>query len=316
MLDGSTLNTYLFQPNTQPIEAATAVTEEMEFRGHPVEIHSGVCNDFTSEPVYDVGDFVQTNVYADGEQDAGDVEGEIPQEAQDLGPVYKLESEEVDFGDQNILEQDPHVVAVHESPDQFGTLVACGQMLPVMDDDNIVVFLHPVAGSNQAGFIEMGQDGGEARGFLWEIEDYQQAEAVSSPVPQATPAPVVTQEPEATPTEEATAVIVETEIVPAEEATAIAEGTPAGEVQTDAVSVDIGGDSATAISASANQVVTVTNSSENERTLSVPDLGIDVTIGAGEQSELLVPEDVEPGTYTYQVSEGDTVVSEGELTVQ
>ena len=68
-----------------------------------------------------------------------------------------------------------HVVAVHQSPEEFGTLVACGQIMPVMDDDNVVVFLHPVGGSNQAGFIEMGQDGSDARGFLWELESFNPA---------------------------------------------------------------------------------------------------------------------------------------------
>lgn len=316
VLDGSTLNTYIFQPNTQPIEAATPAGEQMDFRGHPVEIHSGVCEDYTAEPIYDVGDFVQTNVYAEGEQEAGDLEGEIPQEAQELGPVYKLESEGADFGDEGILDQGAHVVAVHQSPEEFGTLVACGQILPVMDDDNVVVFLHPVGGSNQAGFIEMGQDGSDARGFLWELESFNPVESQSTPVPGATPAPVVTQEPEASPTPEATAVIVETQVVSAATATAIAEGTPADEIQTDAVSVDIGGGSAEAISGSANQVITLSNGSENERTFAVSDLDINTAVGGGQQAEVLIPEDVEPGTYTYQILEGEEVVSEGELTIQ
>src|SRR5690606_8011664 len=98
---------------------------------------------------YDIGDFQQTNVYAEGEQDAGDMEGEIPAEAQNLGPVYKLDAQDTDFGDESLLDQGPHVVAVHQSAEDFGNVIACGQILDVRDGDNVVVFLHPVGAGTQ-----------------------------------------------------------------------------------------------------------------------------------------------------------------------
>ncbi len=147
VLDGATLNTYLFQPNTQPLQGTAG--EQVSVAGHPVGIHSGTCPDFVAEPIYDIGDFMETNVYADGQQDAGDMEGDVPSEAQDFGPVYRLDGEGTDIEGDSILDaENPRVAVVHESAENYSSVVACGQILPVMDEDNVVVFLHPVGGSN------------------------------------------------------------------------------------------------------------------------------------------------------------------------
>lgn len=223
--DTSSMTTYVFQPNTEPIQGSTPVSGQTEISGHPVDLHSGTCQDYTAEPAVDLGDFQETNVYAPEEQSPGDMEGEVPAEAQDLGPVYKIDTEDVDYGDvTDLMENGPFVVAVHQSAEEYGTIIACGQVLPVMDDDNTIVFLHPVGGGEQSGYVALNTDG-LAQGFLWQMQDYQmQEQATPTPVSAGTPAPVTTPEP-TTPTPVGTAVITETEVVPAPTATAEAEQT-------------------------------------------------------------------------------------------
>jgi hypothetical protein len=320
---GDTLNTYLFEPNTQPLEGGTPVGEQLDFQGYPVAIHSGVCEDFTSEPMYDIGDFVETNVYAEGQQEAGDMEGDIPSEAENLGPVYVLQDEVPAFEGNILEEENPRVVAVHESPEQFGTVIACGQILNVEQDDNVVVFLHPVGASNHVGYLNLGQEGGEADGYLWLMQMYDMHEAAEADIDEgATPAPVATPAPQEE--EEATPVAVETEIVvPEEQATAIVEGeevsTPVADqeqTESEAVAIEIGGDEAVDIFASPGQTLMFSNEFENERTFRVSDLDMEVTLGSGEQMEETLSEDAEPGDYTYEVLEGDDVVYEGTLSVE
>ena len=62
--DGASIRTYIFQRGTAP---EAAVVEGIA--GYPVDIHSGTCADWVEEPAYDVGDMLETNVAAPGEQD-------------------------------------------------------------------------------------------------------------------------------------------------------------------------------------------------------------------------------------------------------
>lgn len=323
VLDGNTLNTYLFQPNTEPLQA-TPSGEQISIEGRPVEIHSGVCQDFVAEPMYDIGDFHQTNVYAEGQQEAGDTEAEVPSEAQDLGPVYRLDGEGTQLEGESILDaENPRVAVVHESAENYSSILACGQVLPVMDEDNVVVFLHPVGGSNYTGYLETSEDLQNAQGFLWWIENFgAQDQPQATPIQAGTPAPIETPQP--TETEEATVVIEQTVVVPAEEATAIVEDeqqpteepTPEEGQQQEAVAIEIGGDEAVDIFASPGQTLMFSNEFESERTFRISDLDMEVTLGSGEQTEQTLSEDAETGEYTYEVLEGEETVYEGTFTVE
>src|SRR5690606_19044430 len=102
--------------------------DQVDVAGHPVGIHSGTCPDFVAEPMYDIGDFHETNVYADGQQEAGDMEGDVPSAAQDLGPVYRLAGEGTELEGDSILDaENPRVAVVHESAENYSNIVACGQ---------------------------------------------------------------------------------------------------------------------------------------------------------------------------------------------
>jgi hypothetical protein len=238
--DGQSMTTYLFQPDVEAAAMATPVdTAQLVPEGFPVDIHPGTCEDWTTEPTFDIGDFQETNIAAPGEQEVGDTSGEIPQGAEYLEGAYKVKST-ADFSRDDILNADqPYVVGVHQSADEYTTLVACGQIVEVSNGDSLYVILEPVGTSNLTGFVEM--NGSDVNGYLWPVLPFQPAtgEATPTPMPElATPEPTVapteaaTPEPtapptlEPTPTEEATAVITvtevitETEVVPAATATA------------------------------------------------------------------------------------------------
>jgi len=240
---GQALHTYLFQGAAAP--TASPVSLAQAGGPYPVDIHEGTCTDWVTEPIYDLGDFKVTNVAAEGEQEPGDVEGQVPAGAADLGPVFK-ETAEGEFDGQQLLDDGPFVVAVHQSAEDYTTLVACGAVLPILDGDRIMVPLQPVGENNLTGIATFNSGGGEFSGLLWQCEPIEAVqEEAPTPEPTATPTPVPptptpTPEPSPTPTPEpsptpvpsvvveVTEVITETEVVSPDEATQIAATEEAG----------------------------------------------------------------------------------------
>jgi hypothetical protein len=319
--DGQSMVTYLFQPNPEAAASATPVdTATTEPAGFPVDIHSGTCGDWTTEPTFDLGDMQLTNVAAEGEQAPGDMEGEVPQGAESLGDIYKVQAEG-EFSGNELLDEGSWVVAVHESADNYTELIACGQVLPVYDGDDLLVILQPVGTGEQTGFVRLSSDGGEANGLLWNCTPIEPA------APEATPTPMPTLEPTPEPTEpptepatavvEATEVVVETEVVEAPTATAMAEegSTPAAQGQ-EGSATDLGDGSSGTLTTQAGQVIMLGNPAEAERTFVVQDLGIEQVIAAGDQIEVQIPDDAEPGSYPYQILEGEETIFEGDLTIE
>lgn len=319
MEEGGTLATYVFIPGAAPAPGALA--------SHPVDVHPGTCADWTLEPTYDLGEMQETNVAAEGAQAPGDMSGEIPAAAENLGPVYKADAEN-EFEPDQLLNEGPFMVGVHESEDNYDTLVACGEVLPIYYEDQVLVILKPVAGGNMTGMVTIDQEDGTSHAFLWDCMPVEQAthpdatplpEPTPTPEPTPSPTPAPTPTPEPTPTEAAviteteviveTVVIEETEVVPAPTATALAE-------QEGSMTVELGDESPGALTSQVGQTLMVNNPSDAERIFSVQDLGVEEIIPAGEQVEVQVPDDAEAGTYTYQVLEGEETLYEGELTVE
>lgn len=303
--DNTSLRTFLFERGELPQQPAAEVEE---LAGYPIEVHEGTCEDWVTEPAYTIGDMLETNVAAEGEQGPGEIEAEIPAEAENLGAVYKVDVE-TDFDGNELIENDvPYVVAVHmDAGENYTNLIACGQVLEILDDDQLYVMLQPVGTSDMTGFVNIDREEGNLIGYLWSCEPLLPAP------PEATPTPVPTEEPTPTPTEavvvEATAVvtevIVETEVVGAATATAIAE-----EGGVNLIIVEIGAESPGEVVAAPGESLRVTNQSDVERVFAIPDLGIEETVPAGGSVDVTVPTDVEAGTYSYQVLENDEPVFE------
>lgn len=272
--------------------------------GYPVDIHRGTCTDWTAEPAYDVGLMEKTNVAAEGEQEVGDTEAALPDAAGELGDVYTVD-QDVDFTGNELLEEGPYVVGVHQSEDDYGTLVACGNVFDIPEGDDMVVPLQPVSDSNLTGVALMSPDDGSLTAYLWNCEPLEQAEH-ATPAPTQTPEPSPTTNPtvevtetevvEATEVVETTKVVTETEVEPAPTATSMAEQAGEGTV------IELG-DEPVAITSQAGGSFVVTNTGDADRGFRIADLDIEETIPAGEELEVTITDDVEAGAYTYEVLE-------------
>lgn len=310
--DQNTIHSYLFQQGTVPSTPPPS-PPQASVEGFPVGIHSGDCTNWTVEPAYDADVFQQTNVAAPDEQAPGDQSAATPPAAAALGPMHKVEGElgEDDSG-QTLLDEGPYIVGVHESAENYETLVACGPVLEIIEGDDLLVPLKPVGDSNYTGTVLINRENGDLTGYLWECEPLQQ-----QVVPTPTPSPTATTPPTPTPTptQIPTAVIEETEVVRETEVvlapTATAEARQPGESQV----IDLG-EEPVPLTGQAGQPIAVNNPSDAERVFRVPDLGIEQPLPAGQQAEIQVPAEAQPGTYTYEVVEGGQVVYQGELTIE
>lgn len=105
---------------------------------YPVSIHAGTCDNLTAQPL---GPTLDTEVAGiDGGERFG---------ISDAAPVLAA-SGTVDHS-MDDLTGTPHVVAVHASPEDYGTVVACGEIAGYVDDGQLVFALRSVDGSGVSG---------------------------------------------------------------------------------------------------------------------------------------------------------------------
>lgn len=106
--------------------------------GYPVSIHAGTCDTITAQPI---GQTLDTEVAGlDGGEWAG---------VTDEGPVQAATGTVEQSMDD--LTGTPHVVAVHASPEEYGTVVACGEIAGYLNDGQLVFALRSVDGSAVSG---------------------------------------------------------------------------------------------------------------------------------------------------------------------
>jgi hypothetical protein len=105
---------------------------------YPVSIHAGTCDDPTAQPI---GPTLDTEVAGldDGERIG----------ISDEPPVLAA-SGTVD-GSLDDLTGTPHVVAIHASAEDYGTIVACGEIAGYAEDGRLVFALRSVDGSDVSG---------------------------------------------------------------------------------------------------------------------------------------------------------------------
>lgn len=169
----------------------------------------------------------------DGQLDENELVGAAPAEGgaatQIEETIYRADTDVDDLDTENLFATQ-HVVLVHESEENYTTYLACGEIRPLVEDDQIVVPLRPVGETDFFGVSLIDEDGSGAATFV--LQGVQQQAAAAAPTaapppPTATPAPTETPAPptptpEPPPTETPvpptetpipTAVITETEIV-------------------------------------------------------------------------------------------------------
>ncbi len=129
--------------------------------GYPVAVHEGTCAEPASEAAFEIDNAVQVAA-ADEEDDDVNIVGTAQ------GPIVFQASGAIDATLEDLGDAD-HVVAVHASDDDFGDVIACGQIAGVEQDGRVTVALSPVGDSTVSGIalVETGETG------TFDLEDDQ-----------------------------------------------------------------------------------------------------------------------------------------------
>lgn len=247
----------------------------------------------------------------------------------DLPTVYTAE-EEVDatfeelFAEEEAREDEEEdddaldnvgLIAVHESSENFGNIVACGELTaPAWEDESdVVIGIRPANGSGVYGFALFQRDTGNVPVFgenttgvdVYLFQNLQTARVNRMAQGTPTPTPVP---PTPTPSPVPSAVVTETEVVPAPTATAAAR---AGGAEVAEGVIDLGAPATKTVAA--GEPLTLANNADAERTFVIEELGIEETVAPGDELEVTVDE---PGTYGYAVLEDGQEVATDDLTVE
>ena len=173
----------------------------------------------------------------DNALDEGEIGGAVP--ADPMQGALKAEAD-IDADGEELLNEGPYVVIVHQSEEEYTTYLACGEIRDLdLEDDEVIVPLRPVGNSQYFGFARIPRDSGELDTYLFRGLAGQGVTAAPTPAsipPTNTPVqtntpppppPTNTPVPTAVITEtevvEVTQVVTETEVVPAPTATAEAQ---------------------------------------------------------------------------------------------
>lgn len=255
---------------------------------YPVAIHAGTCAQTQTEPQYTLTDLAPRL--------SNQMSGTAP------GPAV-LESEStVEANFDNLLgaQGQSYALALHRSKDDFGTLVACADLGGPIKDGTLVVGLRPLNDSGLSGvaMVEKQDDGNAKVTVFAVIAATTDANATPMATPRAgaaTPVASPMGSPAASPI-----------------ATPAAQ---AGGTQS-VIMVDAGCESAqlTAV-AGQDAVVTLPNASGSEQAFVIDQLGINVTVQAGQTGSVTI--NAPAGQYQFSCGapgqQGGTV---GTLTVQ
>jgi hypothetical protein len=130
-------------------EATADATPGGPTEGYPVAIHEGSCDEPMTEPAWEIGNAVAVGV----DQDEPDVIGSA------LTRTIAATSSELDFSLDSANETD-YVIAIHASPEDQETVVACGQVTGIRAEGKLVVALAPVGESEVTGIAIFDEDTG------------------------------------------------------------------------------------------------------------------------------------------------------------
>jgi hypothetical protein len=135
--------------------------------GYPVAIHEGSCEEPTEEPAWQME---ETAVSIGVDQEEPTVVGEAV-----TRPVFETTGTlDVSFDD---LAGSAHVIAVHASADDFGTVVACGAIAGIEVDGQLVVALVPAGDSDVSGVAMITRDDDQTQVTVYIIEPEKSGEA-------------------------------------------------------------------------------------------------------------------------------------------
>ena len=168
---------------------------------HPAAIHQGTCTQPVAEPAYDFGDVGPPTKEGGQPMAPEDIKGQI------TGPALLTSTAQMAFNMDDFLNSgQPAVVLVHESSQNFATILACGEIGGPVIDGTLTVGLRPINNSGFAGIAELDSDGDNTNGTIWMIPEVQSLSGgqQATPAAQGTPTPGATFAPTATATMGAT----------------------------------------------------------------------------------------------------------------
>ena len=118
---------------------------------HPVAFHTGSCQQPSEDAAYTLG------VVGPQQTDEGQPVGAEDIRGRLTTPPILEGSGAVDVPLEDLLdENEPYVLAVHESDEAFGTILACGEVAGALVNDQITLALRPVDDSDYAGVAALG----------------------------------------------------------------------------------------------------------------------------------------------------------------
>jgi hypothetical protein len=121
-------------------DATTEATPGGPSAGYPIAIHEGTCDNPTAEPAWQIDDAVAVGV---------------DQEEPEVVASEPIRTVTESSGDLDVKLDDlagtEHIVAVHASSEEFGTLAACGPIGGIKDDGKLVIALTAVGDSGVYG---------------------------------------------------------------------------------------------------------------------------------------------------------------------
>ncbi len=114
---------------------------------YPVAIHQGTCAMPTAEPAYQLDNTAPVGA----DQPDATILGQ-PTGVPVLRSSGKISATLEDVANGG------NVLAIHASPDDYGTIIACGQIAGPNIDDQLTIALQPVGGSTVTGVATLGKD--------------------------------------------------------------------------------------------------------------------------------------------------------------
>ena len=114
---------------------------------YPVAIHQGTCEAPTAQPAYQLDNTAPVGA----DQPDAEILG------QPTGAPVLTTSSTIDATLSDVA-NGGNVVAVHASPEEFGTIVACGQIAGPNIDGRLIIALQPVGDSTITGVATLSSD--------------------------------------------------------------------------------------------------------------------------------------------------------------
>lgn len=121
---------------------------------YAVALHTGTCESPSAEPAFMLGEARTWGLSEEG----GDEEAEENFRGVEnvVGVLSVDETIDVTFGD--LFDNEPHVLVVHPSQEEMGTVLACGPLGGIEDDGRIVIGIASMSDDGVTGMAILDED--------------------------------------------------------------------------------------------------------------------------------------------------------------